>query len=263
MKMFLRVLLGLLIIGIIVLFAYLSKDSSMNHCDGLVVKISQQTYPLYTESEVLTSVIEGYENIEGMAMSDIDVEHIKSIIEKNPYVKHVKVYKEAGSKVIAEVDVRKPLLKLYTVNQNAYLLDSEGVLMPMHLSSPMRIIVANGNFSSYSSEIIGKNIFDISKEEYRDVQIIRDIFNIAIAIQKSKEFSELIAQIYYEGINNYELVPVFGDFIVQIGNADNIAKKMKRLSIVYSNILPYYDTKNYSAINVAIENQIVCKKNKN
>jgi cell division protein FtsQ len=260
MKVLLRILLGLLIIGIIVFFAYLSKDSSMNHCDGLVVKITQQTYPLYTEAEVQTSIIESYEDIEGMAMTDIDVEHIKSIIEKNPYVKHVKVYKEAGSKVIAEVDVRKPLLKFYTGNQNAYLLDSEGVLMPMPQSIPMRILVANGNVSSFSSEIIGRNIFDVSKEDFEDIQIIRNIYNIAIAIQKNREFSELIAQIYYEGNNNYELVPVFGDFVVQIGNADNIAKKMERLRIVYANILPYYDTKNYSAINVGIENQIVCKK---
>lgn len=256
MKIFLRILIGVLLIGLIVFFVYLSNNSSNNRCESLIIKTLYQEYPLYPESAINADILKEYGELKGEIMKDIELEQIKNIIQKNPYVKHATVYKEAGNRVIAEVDIIKPLFKLYTNDENIYVVDDEGTIIKMNNVIPMRILIANGDFSIDTM----KNIYDISKVSNQNSHILLGMYNIAKEIQKDEVYSELVAQIYYEGQSNYELTPVFGDFVIQIGSADNLEKKLERLSIVYSHIIPYYDTKKYSAINVAIENQIVCTK---
>ena len=86
---------------------------------------------------------------------------------------------------------------------------------------------------------------------------------IGNTIVNDKFWRNQIVQVNVLSDGTVELVPRVGEHIIYIGNPTKLSEKLQRLEKFYRYGLSQAGWNKYSYINLAFENQIICKKKQN
>jgi cell division protein FtsQ len=256
-----------LIIGIVVFIlviflinrVIISSDTAI--CEDFRIIVHVRGEREYVSSDDLkASVRIGYHELQGTNISEINLVKVKEIIEKNPFVKKVKVYKSLDGEIIAEVEQREPLLRLFNASGKAFMIDDGGDVMPVPDNSGLSVICAGGNLNIEPDSFMGASIHSHAYADQLVFKQLNSVFIVASALHSSENFSELISQIYVNEDNEIELIPVIGDFSVFFGMPEQTNEKLDKLHIFYTQLFPYINMNDYRNIDLTISNQLIMKK---
>jgi len=257
-----KIVIGVIIFVILfVLFSKMISKSDKTVCQDFRIEILNVTEETYiTSEELMSKVISEYHELKGVPMSEISLDKVKEIISSSPFVKRVKVYKSLDASIIAEVEQRDPLVRVFNKVGKAFVIDENGDIMPVPVGKSSHIICASGNINTEPDSLWGRNVQTLMPSENGLTMMLNSIFIIARALQSDVHFSALISQIYLNEMFELELIPAIGDFSILFGQAVEITEKLEKLYILYTKMLPYMDMSAYKEVDLTLKNQIVLKK---
>lgn len=172
-------------------------------------------------------------------MESIDIRQIEETLCNSPFVSEAQCYKTQSGHVCIELTQRMPVVRIKAANGDDYYIDNNGGVMP-NVKYCSDVFIATGNISrNYAKKVLTK----VGKI------IVSDTF-----------WQNQIEQVNVLHDGTLEIVPRVGDHIIYLGQPVDIKEKLKRVEKFYRYGLSQAGWNKYSYINVAFDNQIICKK---
>lgn len=238
-----------IVIIVITVIAF-SKD---RYCTDLQVQFTSETEGSFIRKSDIQDLINAYyPKLYETEINDINTLVLEKAIDSVPQVKKVDVYTTLGGSLNIDIQERIPLLRIYDKAGNTAYVDTEGFIMPVSAKRIMRVLIANGNIKTLPKDLRKLSVFNDSLPEYEH------LFDLAKQIKNDKFLRYQIGQIHINKKGDYELVPLVGYHLVNLGKPENFPEKLKNLSHFYLKVLIAEDWNRYSEISLKFKNQIVC-----
>lgn len=174
-------------------------------------------------------------------MKSVDIREIEETLVKSPFVNEAQCYKTQSGHVCIKLTQRMPIVRIKANNGDDYYIDNNGGIMP-NVKYCTNIVVATGNISrKYAQKVLTK---------------------VGNTILADKFWQNQIEQLHVLADGTIEMAPRVGEHIVYLGQPVDIGKKLHRLEMFYRYGLSQAGWNKYSHINMAFDNQIICKKKK-
>lgn len=214
-----------------------------------------------TDDEIKNYLISKSDSIVGKTISEIDERFIESILNDNPYVLQAEVFVSYNADVNIKLIQRKPLVRIINKQNQQFYLDDKGVKMPVKLTCPARVVVANGDISSVYTPFISS----VSTQRNDTINLAKDtvlysVFKIAEFLIRNDFFNAQIEEIFVNEHKEIELFPKLGDQIIVFGSIENLEDKFSKLMVLYKDGFNKIGWDKYSIINLKYNNQVVCTK---
>lgn len=127
-------------------------------------------------------------------------------------------------------------------------MDSSGMRLPLSEKLSARVPM----FTGFPSDNI-----KLSKP---DSVLLKDIVKIGAFVLADSFWMAQVAQIDIEPGRRYELIPIVGDHVVAIGNAEDLDAKFNRLYTFYKQAWLQKGIHYYERLNVQFDKQVVAVK---
>jgi len=206
------------------------------------------------KNEVLDIVNKKYPNINNTGIYDINTQELEAQINAMPQVKKADVYRELTGILVVKIKQRLPYFRVFRQNGESFYVDIEGKMMPVSQQKTARLIVVSGKFKeSYSEKF--PTIFEDS------TYVLDNVYKLVQTIDKDEFMKAQIGQIYVTQNKDYELVPLVGNHIVNLGDSTDFDRKIRHLKHFYTEVLVNENWNRYNYISLKFNNQIVCTLN--
>ena len=176
------------------------------------------------------------------SMATIDARQIEDVLKSSPFVNDAQCYKTQSGQVCIQLTQRTPVMRVKADNGDDYYVDNHGGVMP-NTKYCSDIMIATGKVNrKYACNVLTK---------------------VGNTIVNNKFWRNQIVQVNVLADGTVELVPRVGEHIIYIGYPYGLKEKLARLEKFYRYGLSKAGWNKYSYINLAFENQIICKKKQN
>lgn len=192
------------------------------------------------------------EGVLGRNLKSTDLDRLEGEFAVNPFVKDVQLYADKRNVLQVHVAERKPLLRILSLKGANYYIDMDGYPMPLSKHYTARVLAVTGHIPELKTD-----------EKVDSVQKVRDVFTIAKALHSDAFMSGFINEIHVDHQGNILLIPLVGDFQIEINNTRQIEEKLENLKIFLKEGLSRIGWDKYSKLSIDYKNQIVGKKSLN
>ena len=175
-------------------------------------------------------------------LATIDARQIEDVLKSSPFVNDAQCYKTQSGQVCIQLTQRTPVMRVKADNGDDYYVDNHGGVMP------------NTKYCAEITNATGKVNHNYA------CKVLTQLGN---SIVNDKFWRNQIVQVNVLADGTVELVPRVGEHIIYIGYPYGLKEKLARLEKFYRYGLSKAGWNKYSYINLAFENQIICKKKQN
>jgi len=214
-----------------------------------------------TEKELLKRLKDKRLLYDKQVISELNLNQIETLIKKMPEVKKVQVYKKIGNSWNIDLELIKPIARIFNKKGVTYYLDSDGKKMQRSDLHTARVLVFSGEIMDEMNSETVQMI--INNESLKSIRVIDDIYRISNYVCNDPFLQSLIGQVYYNENHDFILIPVLGDHKIVFGKANSkkqVREKFQKLKVFYKEAIPYEGWEKYSEISLKYEGQIVCRK---
>jgi cell division protein FtsQ len=215
-----------------------------------------------TKKEVLTRLERKGLVYRNQKYEKIKFNEIENYLKSMSEIRSCKVYSNLGKKWNIDIELRKPIARIFNSSGETFYLDNLGFTMATSPLYTARVLVVTGNIPDKSHSISVDKI--INNDTLKTILFLDDIYRISIYVCNDPFLNAQIGQIHLEKNGDFILIPQVGGHTIVFGSAKNeneVAKKFKKLMQFYKEGLPFEGWNKYEEINLKYEKQIVCKKN--
>ncbi len=234
--------------GSIVLLVAAMKAKDEKVCAGVQVKIASHFNTPFISEQVIMQVLKHNGIASGNFITPLNLQKIEDSLNKNPWIKDVELFFNNNQVFYATITERTPVARIFTVHGNSFYIDETSFRLPVSENYAARLPV----FTSFPSN---KNV--LSKP---DSAVLKELTAIALHINKDSFLSAQIAQVNITPQHTYELVPVLGNQVIELGNADKLDEKFEKLFAFYKQIWATAGFEKYSRVRLQFNGQIVAEK---
>ena len=263
MKKIILIISGIVVIaGIAALVIWLNNIHANSKCKQVIVTISNNDEPYISAKEIENYTYEnGKSDVIGKPVSSINCKFLESKISKNPYVSNVEVFMTLDGILKINARQRTPLLRVFNAGGQSYYIDDQAVMMPAQKAA--RVLVANGNI--HEVYIPSRRLFITTNLTKDSINIVKTLINrlyiLGSYISKDDFLKAFVQQIYVNDKEEFELIPLVGNYTIIFGDIDNMSEKFDNLKIFYKKCLLNMGWDKYKTINIKFKNQVICNKN--
>lgn len=193
---------------------------------------------------------------------NLPIKKIEEYLESMSEIRTCLVYSMIGNRWNIDIELRKPIARIFNNSGETYYLDDLGFTMATSPLYTARVLVVTGNIPDKAHSISVDKI--INNDTLKTIRYLDDIYRISNYVCNDPFMNAQIGQIHLEKNGDFLLIPQVGGHSIVFGSAkseNEVAKKFEKLVQFYKNGLPFEGWNKYSEINLKYENQIVCKKN--
>ncbi|MGH2642696.1 MAG: cell division protein FtsQ/DivIB, partial [Chitinophagaceae bacterium] len=191
---------------------------------------------LFVNKEEIRSYIIHHKSLNpiGKQLSNLNIHDLTEAVSGFPWVKGTEVYVDNDNVLQVNITECEPVARVFANNGTNFYLGNDGKALPV-----------NGNFAIRMPVFTGFPLGAVSTQE--DSSLLAQMINISQYISKDPFWSAQIAQININANNQFELIPMVGNALIEIGRGDSIEEKLNNLIIFYRKGLNnvgwgYYDT---------------------
>ncbi len=252
----------LLSICIIVLLGFVKNQHDKMPCNKVDIVIEENDDANFiNRNDILQTAYDKGDSLIGQPLKSIDIKGLEMTYLQNPSIEKAQVSESIDGEIKIYVKQRTPVLRIINYKNDSYYIDIEGNLMPLSESYTARVLVATGFIiesyaNTYSLDLLSRDINDTLLTKF----IIDDLYLLAKYINESEFWKAQIAQIYINADREIELIPVFGNHRILLGDATNLRDKFNKLLVFYIEGLNKTGWNVYTKINLKYKNQVVCTK---
>ncbi|MDR0368625.1 MAG: hypothetical protein LBH82_05740 [Bacteroidales bacterium] len=256
----------ILLIGCFVVYAILSKDQKY---EKIVYKIEYPSDTLFTEKELSRYVEKNCVSVAGMPFDSVNLTAFEKIVDQYPFLEDAHVINNRGTLII-KARQEKIIAKIFTKNNERFLLAASGKMLSSPNSTAGRVVVVNGNISykhveNYRVKETKDTSVKLNRSQYRNT--LYSIWRIARFIEDDPFWKAQTGQIYVNANQEIELVPTVGEHVILFGriklNEDTdkaIAEKFRHLKDIYTRGFRITGWDKYKTINLKFGTEIPCVK---
>ena len=194
---------------------------------------------------------------------DLKINEIEKFLLSMSEIKTVKVFTKIGSKWTIEVEIRKPIARIFNKYGESFYLDELGYTMEPSNLYTARVMVVTGEIEDRpNSENVDKIINNSLLKSKRKLD---DLYRISHYVCNDQLLRALISQIHRKKNGDFVLIPQVGGQKIIFGTAltnEEVSEKFKRLKVFYKKAIPYEGWNKYEEISLKYNKQIVCTKKK-
>lgn len=198
-----------------------------------------------------------------MTREELRTGEIEAYIAGISQVRKVDVYTFIDGTWKIDVEMRKPIARVFNLYGETYYLDSEGNVfetIPTHVA---RVLVFTGEINDRMNSVPVPDI--INNDSLKSIRKLDEIYRISNYVCNDPVFHSLIGQVHLKKNGDFVLVPLVGDQKIIFGSAfseKEVEEKFQKLKVFYEEAVPYEGWNTYSEISLKYRDQIVCKKKK-
>lgn len=237
-----------------------AQEESILKKPHIIIRVNGENAFL-TEDELYTrlqrkGLIYNGQNYRGLKVHETE-KYLLSMSE----IKTAKVFTNIGSTWTIEVEIRKPIARIFNKYGESFYLDELGYTMVPSNLYTARIVVVTGDvpdrINSESVPII------INNETLKTNRKLDDLYRISHYVCSDELLQAQIGQIHCKSNGDFILIPQVGGQIINFGTArtdQEVSEKFQKLKVFYKEAMPYEGWNKYDEISLKYDKQIVCKK---
>ncbi len=232
-------------IAVVVLLGAAINNKNNESCRAVKVEIVGVEKDMFISEDDVEHIINSNGEVKGLNIAAIDLRGIEAALEKNPWVKNAELFFDNKQALIVKIEEREPIARVFTSAGSSFYLDSAGKKLPLSDTVTARVPMFTGYTADkpvlqHADSILQRSVLDISK------YLVADSF-----------WNAQVAQIDITPQGVFEMVPVLGDHIVTLGNANDLAGKFARLYTFYKSAWLQNGIGKYERIDVQFNWQVV------
>ena len=195
------------------------------------------------------------------SVGDLDIALAEAVLDTMPEIKHADVYKHLNGLWHIDLELIKPIARVFPEGHASFYLDTDGNKMRRSSIHTARTLIFSGNIPD---RITTENVNSIiNNDSLKSIRLLDDIYRISNYVCKDPLLQSLIGQVYFDENKDFILIPVLGRQKIVFGTAETIEEvsdKFNRLKVFYKEAMPFEGWNKYSEISLKYEGQVVCRK---
>jgi cell division protein FtsQ len=231
--------------GTIVLLGAAMQKKNRRACAGVHIEISGAEKHMFIDEKDVTDLLNAGGRLEGNASSVLDLRSMEAVVEKNPWVRNAEMFLDNQQVLQVRIEERQPVARVFTLEGGSFYLDSAALRLPLSDKISARVPVFTG-FPS-DKPVLAKP----------DSALLFDIVHLGQYLLADSFWMAQTAQVDITPQSGFEIIPVIGDHIIAIGNAENIEQKFGRLYAFYQKAWLQHGINTYEKLDVQYNNQVV------
>jgi cell division protein FtsQ len=247
--------------GILAAYFVFSTGLSIEHserqrCTEIKVTVLDSALNRFVSPEEIRELI----RVEGITINESKLKHInqyalENVLNNRTAVKISQVSVNRNGVLRVDIQQRRPILRLETVNGGFYM-DETAYLFPLMRS-----------YTSYVPVVTG-NIPLVIPPGYRggpnqNREWANKIKELGLFLERENFWNSMVEQIYVDSTGAILFTPRVGKIEIVFGEPENIDFKFKKLYAFYTKVIPAMGWESYKRVDLRFGNQLVCKKREN
>jgi len=239
---------GLLGCGCIVLLVAGVQVKNTKTCSDVLIDIDNHGEKIFINEKDIAELLTNNGAAKGAVMENVHLAPIETALEKNAWIRDAQLFFDNNQVLTVKIAERQPVARIFTVDGASFYIDTAGNKLPLSDKFAAKVPV----FTSYPS----------TKKMLTGADSITaiDVKHIAQFIQTDSFWQAQVGQIDITPQHTYEMMPVLGNQIIMLGDADNLDRKFKRLLAFYKQVWSKAGFEKYEAVDVQYEGQVVAVK---
>lgn len=235
-------------IGTIVLMGAAMQKKSRKKCSDIRIEIAGVEDHLFIDEKDIFELIHEKGKIIGTPVASLNLRAMEALLEKNSWVRKAEMYIDNQQVLQVWIEEREPVARVFTIQGGSFYLDSSGMRLPLSENLSARVPM----FTGFPSDKV--------KLAKPDSLLLRDVVSLSQYILADSFWMAQVAQVDIEPGPSFELIPVIGNHVVAIGNAQQLDAKFNRLYTFYKQAWLQKGIHYYEKINVQYNKQVVAVK---
>lgn len=236
--------------GFAVLVAAAARDKDAVRCKGIVVKISGNDANFFIEEKDIKALVVKNQDLNpvGQPVSNINIARLEKLVAQDPWVQQAELFIDNQQRLNIKVTQREPVARVFTVTGNSFYLDADRDRIPVSERYTARVPV----FTGFPTDAV--------QLQKADSILTAGIVDISRFVLNDPFWMAQVDQVDITGDRKFEITPKLGDHIIDFGEGTDVEKKFSKLMAFYKEGLSRIGWNNYTRINVAFENEVVCTR---
>jgi cell division protein FtsQ len=245
LQMILWIMLG---VGTCTLLVAAMQKKDAKTCTGIDIKIEGAYDHVFVDDKDVMKVLQKNGAGKGQETNEVALRNIEDALEKNAWIKKAELFFDNKQVLHAEIEEREPLARIFTLAGSSFYIDSSCMRLPLSDELSARVPM----FTSFPS--------DKKKLSKPDSLVMDEVKHIALYIRQDSFLMAQVAQVDITPQRTYEIVPVLGNQIIKLGDADDLDEKFEKLKSFYKQVWAKAGFEKYETIDVRYSGQVVAVK---
>ena len=226
-----------LLMLVVFLYAFTNTKNKRRLIGDPNVKFMGTDNLFITHENVSKLLIQNQEGLKNKNKDIIDLSLLESALNSNAMVKKAEVYMSIDGMLSAEIEQKKPIARVHT--NASYYIDDEGSFMPLSTNYSARVPLVTGTV--YKNKL-------------------GTVFKMARTIDEDDFLKKHVIEIHQNDDKSIELKLRKYDFNVQLGDLNQLKKKINNFKAFYQKAIKDKTINTYSSVNLRFDNQVICTK---
>jgi len=220
----------------VVLYSFTNTRNSKRKLSGMDVNFVKETNDFITYPMVNKLLIQNKDTLTRVAKENLALNKLENTLNSNQMIQDAHVYVTVNAKLGAKIEQRRPIARVH--DKNSFYIDDRGKAMPLSSVFSARVPLITGNI---------------------DKNNLEKVYTLSKYIEQDDFLNKNIIGVHKQG-DRFELKLRMDDFVVLLGNSDDMERKFKNFKAFYQKSLRDETLQKYSIVNLQYNNQVVCTK---
>lgn len=217
-------------------------------CSDVKIDLEETGENVFVDTVEIALVLQQNNAVKGVEMENIPMALIEKELEKNKWVRDAQLFFDNNQLLTVKIAERQPLARVFRQGGKSFYIDTAANVLPLSERHTARVPV----FTSFPA---GKDTLSS-----KDSMVLLDVKNIARYIQQDSFWMAQVAQVDITPQHTYEIIPVLGDQVINLGAGDGLDDKFKKLFAFYKQVWGKTGFEKYARIDLQYEGQVVAVK---
>jgi cell division protein FtsQ len=232
-------------IGAIVLLGAAMQKKSQKLCTDIKIEITGVERHMFIDEKDVQDLLNTTGHVKGTPISTLNLRAMERMVERDPWVSNAEMFLDNNQVLQVRIEERQPVARVFTLDGNSFYVDSGSLRLPLSEKLSARV----PSFTGFPSNKI--------KLARPDSLLLHDIVRVGKYILADSFWMAQTAQVDITPQSSFEMVPVIGDHVVVLGNAEDLDRKFKHLYTFYKSAWLQNGMNTYEKLDVQYSNQVV------
>ncbi len=234
--------------GVLTLLVAAATKNGAKTCKRIEVQISGDNKNIFVDEAAVKRIINSSSNVVGKELAAINLRALEEKLNKDPWILRADLFFDNKDVLNVHITEREPVARVFTMQGSSFYVDKTGLRLP--LSEKLYAVVPVFTGFTNDKKILPKT----------DSALLGQIVSLGSFIVADSFWNAQIGQIDIALPNNFNMIPVIGNHVIEFGDTTNMVNKFQKLFKFYKATYPSSAYEKYEKLNVKYDGQVVAVK---